>query len=322
MEYRQLGATGVPVSAVGLGLAAIGRPGYITLGHDKDLATRTDPPALERHAHAMLDSARSAGVTYIDAARSYGRAEQFLGTWLDSRHAPVGEPIVGSKWGYVYKADWKIDAEVHEVKVHTRENLDRQYAESTGLVGTHLRVYQIHSATPESGVLENPEVLDRLAELRDAGMVVGVSTSGPDQATTIRRVLEIEIDGWPLFGTVQTTWNLLESSAGEALAEAADAGVGVIVKEAVANGRLTVRDQSMAGRLREAAPDWSPDAVAIAAGLHQPWSSVVLSGAATAEQLASNLEALEVPRDVTAQLPTLAEAPGEYWSTRGALPWH
>ncbi|MDH3731116.1 MAG: aldo/keto reductase, partial [Acidimicrobiia bacterium] len=299
----------------------IGRPGYITLGHDKDLATRTDPSALEQHAHAMLDTARAAGVKYIDAARSYGRAEQFLGTWLDSRQAPLGQPIVGSKWGYVYEADWKIDAEVHEVKVHTRENLDRQYAESNALVGTHLRVYQIHSATPESGVLENPEVLARLAELRDAGIVIGVSTSGPDQATTIRRALEIEIDGRLLFGTVQATWNLLESSAGEALAEAADAGIGVIVKEAVANGRLTVRNQAMADRLRAAAPEWSPDALAIAAGLHQPWSSVVLSGAATAEQLTSNLQALEVPRAVTDQLPTIAESPDAYWRTRGALPW-
>ncbi|MEE8331358.1 MAG: aldo/keto reductase, partial [Acidimicrobiia bacterium] len=248
--------------------------------------------------------------------------EQFLGTWLDSRHAPLGEPIVGSKWGYVYKADWKVNAEVHEVKVHTRENLDRQYAESTELVGTHLRVYQIHSATPESGVLENGEVLDRLAELRDAGMVIGVSTSGPDQATTIRRVLEIEMDGRLLFGSIQATWNLLESSAGQALAEAAHAELGVIVKEAVANGRLTLRNRIIADRLRKVAPEWSPDAVAIAAGLHQPWSSVVLSGAATGDQLASNLQALDVPREVTGQLPPFAEPPDEYWRTRGALPWH
>jgi aryl-alcohol dehydrogenase-like predicted oxidoreductase len=33
-----LGSTGLAVSPIGLGLAALGRPGYITLGHGSDLA--------------------------------------------------------------------------------------------------------------------------------------------------------------------------------------------------------------------------------------------------------------------------------------------
>ncbi|MCH8993269.1 MAG: aldo/keto reductase, partial [Acidobacteria bacterium] len=168
MENRSLGTTGLTVSVVGLGLAALGRPGYINVGHGDDLE-RTDPSALEAHTHAMLDAAESAGITYIDAARSYGRAEDFLARWLDARHRQPGEMIVGSKWGYVYTADWKTDAKVHEVKNHSRENLDRQYAESTGLLGGYLRVYQIHSATRKSGVLENDAVMGRLGELRDAG---------------------------------------------------------------------------------------------------------------------------------------------------------
>jgi aryl-alcohol dehydrogenase-like predicted oxidoreductase len=321
MQYRDLGATGIEVSAVGLGLAALGRPGYITLGHHDDLAGRADPPAFEHHAHEMLDAAHAAGITYVDAARSYGKAEEFLATWLDSRHLAVDQVIVGSKWGYVYEADWKVDAEVHERKIHTRANLDRQFDKSDGVLGTRLRLYQVHSATTESGVLENPEVLDRLAELRERGLVMGLSTSGPDQATTIRRALEIEVDGRLLFGTVQATWNLLESSSGEALAEAADAGLGVIVKEVVANGRLTSRNRSSTARLQAVAAEWPPDAIAIAAALHQPWSSVVLSGAATGEQLASNLEALAIPPAVTDRIPPLAEAPEEYWATRGRLPW-
>lgn len=322
MQHRDFGATGIAVSAVGLGLAALGRPGYITLGHDDDLAGRTDPAALEHHAHQMLDTARAAGITYIDVARSYGRAEEFLSTWLESRHVAPDQLVVGSKWGYVYEADWKVDAEVHERKIHTRANLDRQYGESVELVGPHLRLYQIHSATTESGVLENPEVLDRLAALRELGLVMGVSTSGPDQAATIRRALEIEVGGRLLFGAVQATWNLLESSAGEALAEAADAGLGVIVKEVVANGRLTSRNRSITARLQAEAAEWPPDAIAIAAALHQPWASVVLSGAATGEQLTSNLRALAIPPAVTARIPPLAEAPEEYWATRGRLPWH
>ena len=73
--------------------------------------------------------------------------------------------------------------------------------------------------------------------------------------------------------------------------------MGVIVKEAVANGRLTSRGaiaelDEVARRLGA-----TPDAVALAAVLAQPWVDVVLSGAATSEHLASNLAAWELPWD-------------------------
>lgn len=322
MDFRDLGTTGIAVSVIGFGLAAIGRPGYITVGHDEDLAGRTGPDAFEHHAHHMLDEAHASGITYVDAARSYGRAEEFLATWLESRRPRPDDLVVGSKWGYVYKAGWKVDAEVHELKIHTRENLDRQYTESSDLLRSYLRLYQVHSATRDSGVLENRDVLNRLAELRADGIVIGITTSGPAQADTIRQAIEVEVDGQRLFGVVQATWNLLETSAGEALSEASEAGLGVIVKEAVANGRLTSRNGDLAQKLQTVAPEWTPDALAIAACLHQPWSSVVLSGAATGPQLRSNLNALDVPRATTAQLPPLAEVPDTYWSVRGALPWH
>ena len=322
MELHELGTTGIRVSVIGLGLAALGRPGYITLGHDKDLAGHTDRGDLESRTHDMLDSAHASGITYVDAARSYGGAEEFLATWLESRRPPPAELIVGSKWGYVYKAGWKVDAKVHELKIHTRENLDQQYAISVENLGKYLRLYEIHSATNESGVLENTDVLNRLTELRAEGLVIGVSTSGANQADTIRKATALKVDGRRLFGVIQATWNLLEPSAGPALAEAADAGLGVIVKEAVANGRLTSRNPEIMAKLRAVDPEWSPDALAIAACLCQPWPSVVLSGAATRYQLNSNLKALEIPPAIVAQLPSLAETPDMYWRTRGELLWH
>ena len=302
-------------------MAAIGRPGYITLGHGADLDGRTSLVDLERHAGTVLDAARAAGITYFDAARSYGRAEEFLARWLDTRGVGESEVVVGSKWGYVYTADWNVDAEVHEVKIHTRENLDRQYGESRSLLGTHIHLYQIHSATLESGVFERPDVLARLADLRDSGLVIGFTTSGPRQAETIRRAVDIEVGGSPVFGTVQATWNLLEPSAGAALREAADAGLGIIVKEALANGRLTYRSADLAVRINRLVPEWSLDAIAIAACLNQPWASVVLSGAATAEQLVRNTIALSVPAGVLDAIPDLSEDSERYWGIRSDLAW-
>ena len=86
---------------IGLGLAALGRPGYITLGHSGDTADPR-PEAMERAAHGVLDAAYDGGVRAFDAARSYGAAEAFLGSWIAAR-APA-DLYVSSKWGYEYTA--------------------------------------------------------------------------------------------------------------------------------------------------------------------------------------------------------------------------
>jgi aryl-alcohol dehydrogenase-like predicted oxidoreductase len=313
-----LGRTELEVSRIGLGLAALGRPGYINLGHARDFDGERDVESMRARAHEVLDAAHAAGVRYFDAARSYGRAEDFLGGWLTERGLRPPEVTVGSKWGYTYTADWRVDVEVHEVKDLSIATLRRQEAETRSFLGGALRLYQIHSATLESGVLDDADVRAELARLRAGGVFVGLSTTGPRQGDTIRRALEV--GG---FDAVQATWNVLEPSAGPALAAAHDAGLGVIIKEAVANGRLTERGDvrelvSVAAELGVA-----PDALALACVLAQPWVDVVLSGASTVAQLRSNVSALEVsvPGDVLERLRTLAEPAGTYWEERSELPW-
>lgn len=311
-----LGATGLPVTRIGLGLAALGRPAYINLGHAYDVEGETPVPALEQRSHAVLDAAYAGGVRYFDAARSYGKAEAFLGSWLSQRGLGREDVTVGSKWGYTYTADWRVDVDVHEVKDLTAATFRRQLAETREFLGEHLRLYQIHSATLDSGVLDDREVLDELAQLRATGVLIGLSTSGPYQAETIERALEV--GG---FDCVQSTWNLLERSAGPALAAAHEAGLGVIIKEALANGRLTDRGQvpDLTAAAREAST--TPDALALASVLAQPWVDVVLSGAATVQQLDSNLRALGLDVD-PARFDGMVEEPETYWEKRGKLPWN
>jgi aryl-alcohol dehydrogenase-like predicted oxidoreductase len=326
MPVRRLGSTGLEVTPLGLGLAALGRPAYIDLGRAADLGADRGVEALERRCHHVLDAASAAGVRYLDAARSYGRAEEFLASWLRDRRPAPEALTVGSKWGYVYVGGWRMDAEVHEVKDHSLANLRRQLAESRALLGPQLDLYQIHSATLESGVLEDRAVLAELAGLRAEGLAVGLSVSGPRQAEAVRRALDVEVDGAGVFDVVQATWNLLEPSAGPALAEAKGRGRGVIVKEALANGRLSPHGEgpplAMLGRLA-ARHGVGVDAVALAAALATPWADVVLSGAVSAGQLAGNLAAarLSLADDELEELRTLAEPAEAYWAARGRLRW-
>jgi aryl-alcohol dehydrogenase-like predicted oxidoreductase len=282
-----------PMARLGLGLAALGRPGYLNVGHGAELGDDRSVEALRARTFEVLDYAYEAGLRDFDAARSYGRAEEFLGAWLRSRRP--AEVTISSKWGYVYTADWAVDADPPEVKHHDVETFRRQFAESMENLGEWLALYQIHSATPDSGVLENEAVLEAMVA---TGLPLGVSVSGVSQGETIDRAI-----GLGIFSAVQATWNLHERAAGPALARAHQAGLKVIVKEALANGRLADRD-----------------AEALAAALAQPWATVVLSGAASVKTLQSNLRALET--GPPGELPELLEDSQTYWTARGHLQWN
>ncbi|MER6539920.1 aldo/keto reductase [Streptomyces sp. 900105755] len=323
MPFARLATATTPTAHIGLGLAAVGRPGYINLGREADLGEDRSVGALRTRTHELLDAAYAQGVRYFDVARSYGRSEEFLADWLTA-HPDIQDVVVGSKWGYTYTAGWSADAETHEVKDHSPQTYDRQRAETAELLGDRLDLYQIHSVTPDSPALTDKELHARLAEAAAGGLTVGFSTSGPAQADAIRAALAVTVDGEPLFRTVQSTYNALETSAGPALAEAHDAGLTVIVKEGMANGRLAAPHAPDALRTVAEETGLGCDAVALAVVLRQPWAGVVLSGAATVAQLASNLHAavVDLAPDQLSRLATLAEEPRAYWEHRGSLPWH
>ncbi|MYV49545.1 aldo/keto reductase [Streptomyces sp. SID2888] len=323
MPFARLTSATTPTCHLGLGLAAVGRPGYINLGRERDLPPVRSVDALRERTHQLLDAAYAQGVRYVDVARSYGRSEEFLAEWLAAR-PDAADLVVGSKWGYTYTADWTTDAERHEVKDHGLATYERQRAETAALLGDRLDLHQIHSVTPDSPALTDRKLHARLAEAAADGVTVGFSTSGPAQADAIRAALAVTVDGEPLFRTVQSTYNLLETSAAPALEEAHDAGLTVIVKEGMANGRLAGPDAPKALKAVAEETSYGCDAVALAVILCRPWAGVVLSGAATVTQLASNLHAAAVDLDAEqlARLEALAEEPGAYWERRGRLPWH
>lgn len=316
---------------MGLGLAALGRPGYINIGHSRDLSGKYSPTALEAHTHEMLDAAWESGIRYFDTARSYGLAEDFLGNWLKDRSLRGDDVSIGSKWGYTYTANWQVKAETHEVKDHTLPIFLRQWKESRSNLGDYLGVYHIHSATLESGVLDRQDVLDEMAKYRDQGFYMGLSLSGPGQAETLEKALGIQKNGIPLFSSVQATWNILEPSIGPLLKDAHYAGMGVIIKEALANGRLTSRNTNPVfaekkALLKQEADilETSPEALALAVVLAQPWVDVVLSGATALDQLEDNLSAFQVPVEQIDKsvLDNLVESTELYWTTRSELNWN
>lgn len=330
MDILDFGLTGLKLSRIGFGLAALGRPGYINLGHGKDLNFDYDLIAMQSQTIKMLDLAYKLGIRYFDVARSYGKGEEFLSHWIKT-NSDKKDFIAGSKWGYTYTADWKVDADKHEVKEHTFNVLNHQYPESVKFLGDYLSIYHIHSATLDSGVLNNEEVLDKLWQLKESGIIVGLSLSGEGQSETLEKAITIKNGGDRLFQSVQVTWNLLEQSATNVLMKASSYGCGIIVKEALANGRLTSRNMDLSfAEKREIMDELAIkyncgiDALSLAYILNQKWANVVLSGASTEEQLKSNVKSLDLVLDGKdiSLLESLKEEPSVYWSSRAQLRWN
>ncbi|MDT7788956.1 MAG: hypothetical protein QOF58_7375 [Pseudonocardiales bacterium] len=305
---------------LGLGLAALGRPAYINLGRDGALPDARTVDAMRDNCWKVLDAAYAAGIRWVDVARSYGLAEVFLAGWLADRGMP--DLTASSKWGYTYVGGWRLDADVHEIKEHSLRRFTEQWSESRALLGERIAVYQVHSLTPDSPVFADQPLLEALARLTEHGVRVGFSTSGTAQAETIERGLALRVAGQPVFTAVQSTWNLLEPSAGPALTDAHHSGALVLIKEVLANGRLAAAPPAPLLEVAER-HDVGPDAVAIAAALARPWANTVLLGAAGTDQLSSNLRAATVcltEQDLR-QLDALAVPAAVYWSERGALTW-
>jgi aryl-alcohol dehydrogenase-like predicted oxidoreductase len=308
------------IERLGLGLAALGRPAYINLGRDGELPADRTVAAMRAATWEVLDAAYEAGIRWVDAARSYGRAEEFLAGWLAARGQR--DVTVSSKWGYAYVGDWRTDADVHEVKEHTLTRFRDQLAETRSLLGDRINLYQVHSLTADSPLFADAALRRELAATAATGLPMGFSTTGAGQADTVRRALDLETGGRRLFTAVQSTWNLLEPSVGDALREARDAGLHVMVKEVLANGRLAVDPPRPLARVAERY-GVGPDAVALSAALARPWAGTVLLGGVSVAQLRANLAAAEISLDESdrAELAALATPPADYWSARSALAW-
>ena len=213
---------------IGLGLASLGRPGYINIGHSSDLGSDISKNSMRSHCHEVLSHAYKRGIRYFDAARVYGDAEEFLSSWIRAQKQFDG--FVGSKWGYEYLANWEVQADQHERKDHSVEFLKQQWVETRLNLGKSIDLYHIHSVNSESKVLDDINVLKELETIKKNGIEIGISTSGPDQEKTINDLL-IKNEKLNLFSYLQTTINIFDQSCISILKEVSKKKINVIAKE-------------------------------------------------------------------------------------------
>lgn len=314
-------------TSIGLGTAAIGRPQYINIKQESQESF--DLSEFKRKGAEMLDYAYASGIRYFDTAPGYGLAEQLLIKWLIKQNDPA--IMVATKWGYTYVANFDPYAKVHEVKAHTLEKLNEQWTISKQLL-PYLKYYQIHSATLDTGVLQNQAVLERLFQLKkDTNIKVGLTTTGSNQTEVLKRALEVQYGGEPLFEVFQCTYNILDQSILSIGKRILKEGKQLVLKEVLANGRLFPNPNypnyvALYGRLEGLSEKHEAgiDAVILQYCMETLEGAVILSGANKTEHLEQNLKANNfqlIPEEIE-ELSQFKIPPTQYWEERKNLTWN
>ena len=208
---RELGSTGLEVSALGLGTVKIGRNQGVKYPSGFSLP---DDQAVTQ----LLATARDLGINLIDTAPAYGISEQRLGELLTDRN----DWVICSKVGEEFdKGESHFDFSAGHVRRSVERSLKRLRTDFIDLV-------LVHSDGNDMDILSNGETLDALATLKQQGLIraFGMSTK-----TVAGGLAALEASDLAM-----VTYNLNERDERAVIDRAAKAGKGILVKKAFASG--------------------------------------------------------------------------------------
>ena len=212
MQYRDLGKTGLKVSAVGLGASQLGRV-----------------EVEEKTAEEVLNGALDLGINFIDTAAMYKLSEERIGRYLGHRR---DEFFIATKCG-----DYNIfeNNKYRTVKDYSPKGVLETIEQSRTKLRTDvIDIVQFH------GLPEDPDkrkyAIEALISARDKGWVkyIGVSL---DEAPGK------DADVWQP-DCIEFTYNILEREAEDAiLPVAAEHSIGTIIKRPIANAVYLMKEK-------------------------------------------------------------------------------
>lgn len=229
MRKRLLGKTGIEVSEIAFGGVEIGLPYGIGVVDASDMLS-------EDQAVELLRTSLDSGINFFDTARMYGTSELLMGkAFLDCRQ----EVVLCTKCRHLRDASGKLPPDDHMetfIQASLHESL-------TALQTDHVEVFMLHQA--DSEILANQAIADVFSKLKKEGIIsaTGVSTYSVEDT---RQALTA--GAWDV---IQFPYNLLDQRQGEVFEEAAQRGVGLVVRSVLMKGLLSSRGKNLHPALSE-----------------------------------------------------------------------
>ena len=248
------GGSGLEVSRLGVGLAAIARPGYITLGRAATSRGRAQPGrALRARRRGARRGARRRRP--LRRRRAELRARRGVPRRAGSCERGVArdELTVGSKWGYRYTAGWRSTRRCTRRR-SSRWNASRRSSRRPARCSA-IGLGPLPDPQRDGGVggarrRRAARRARRRRGARGAFRAVGLTLSGPESARALELALAARVDGERVFDVVQATFNVLEPSLAPGLAAAHDDGTGRDREGGVRERPADRRERPTRGRAR------------------------------------------------------------------------
>ncbi len=225
MKKRRLGRTGLQVSEIGFGALEIGRAWGVPI--EGDFAVPS-----EKEVHVLLDRVLELGINLIDTAPAYMLSEERIGKLLKGRR---------KEFYLVTKCGEHFDGYDSQYDFSTEGTLRFIEASLRRLQTDYLDLVQIHCGPDEEETIRQGDALEGMLRAKKEGKVrwIGVSC----HASGARVALDMQA-----YDVLQLPYNLLNRSIeGEIISRAAQADVGIIIRDALGRGRLTDKVRSIAG---------------------------------------------------------------------------
>jgi aryl-alcohol dehydrogenase-like predicted oxidoreductase len=220
MEYRQLGRSGLRISALTMGTMTFGGKGNFA-----DVGS-TDVSEARRHVDRCLD----AGINLIDTADGYsdGLAEEIVGEVLDGRRDKV---LVATK------VRMPAGPGPNDAGLSRHHIIEGAEASLRRLRTDHIDLYQVHEWDGQTPLEETLEALDHLI---GSGKVRYIGASNYAGWQLMKALGTADRTGLPRFVSQQIYYSLQARDAEyELIPAAVDQGLGVLVWSPLAGGLLS-----------------------------------------------------------------------------------
>jgi aryl-alcohol dehydrogenase-like predicted oxidoreductase len=230
MNYKNLGRTGLKVSAVGLGCGNFGGVGSAPAFFGKG--------ETEEEAFVLMDMAWDLGINFFDTADAYGggRSETYIGNWLRSKGARVRDQLILSSKVFNPVGDGPNDRGL------SRRHIMRQIDASLKRLGVeHLDMYLMHEPDPTTPLDETLRAMDDLVHM---GKAHYIGASNMPAWLMTKSLWLSDKYGLHRFEWVQNSYSLLDrGDEKEMFPLCADQHIGYTPFSPLAGGLLTGKYQ-------------------------------------------------------------------------------